>query len=156
MAEPDKRQIGDGSDNYGEAAKQMAKAAKEAGKETAKHKLSLYRRYRRRCPSWTSTRTRTRIRTRTRTTTRIRIRTPVRTAIPSRIRTRTAIRTRTSADPRDVQKTAPGTTPGAVCQRFSSDTGRFGGKLTPRPRRARRSAERGWTGRSSASPRPRR
>ena len=33
MAEPDKRQIGDGSDNYGEAAKQMAKAAKEAGKE---------------------------------------------------------------------------------------------------------------------------
>ena len=32
MAEPDKRQIGDGSDNYGEAAKQMAKAAKEAGK----------------------------------------------------------------------------------------------------------------------------
>ena len=37
MAEPDKRQIGDGSDNYGEAAKQMAKAAKEAGKETAKH-----------------------------------------------------------------------------------------------------------------------
>ena len=34
MAEPDKRQIGDGSDNYGEAAKQMAKAAKEAGKET--------------------------------------------------------------------------------------------------------------------------
>ena len=36
MAEPDKRQIGDGSDNYGEAAKQMAKAAKEAGKETAK------------------------------------------------------------------------------------------------------------------------
>lgn len=36
MAEPDKRRIGDGSDNYGEAAKQMAKAAKEAGKETAK------------------------------------------------------------------------------------------------------------------------
>ena len=36
MAEPDKRQIGDGSDNYGEAAKQMAKAEKEAGKETAK------------------------------------------------------------------------------------------------------------------------
>ena len=36
MAEPDKRQIGDGSDNYGEAAKQMAKTAKEAGKETAK------------------------------------------------------------------------------------------------------------------------
>lgn len=36
MAEPDKRQIGDGSDNYGEAAKQMAKAAKEAGIETAK------------------------------------------------------------------------------------------------------------------------
>ncbi len=29
MAEPDKRQIGDGSDNYGEAAKQMARAAKE-------------------------------------------------------------------------------------------------------------------------------
>lgn len=38
MAEPDKRQIGDGSDNYGEAAKQMAKAAKEAGIETAKAK----------------------------------------------------------------------------------------------------------------------
>ena len=36
MAEPDKRQICDGNDNYGEAAKQMAKAAKKAGKETAK------------------------------------------------------------------------------------------------------------------------
>lgn len=36
MAEPDKRQMGDGSDNYGEAAKQMANAAKQAGKETAK------------------------------------------------------------------------------------------------------------------------
>ena len=33
MAEPDKRQIGDGSDNYGEAAKQMAKAAKETAKQ---------------------------------------------------------------------------------------------------------------------------
>ena len=33
MAEPDKRQIGDGSDNYGEAAKQMAKAAKEAAEK---------------------------------------------------------------------------------------------------------------------------
>ena len=35
MAEPDKRQIGDGSDNYGEAAKQLTRAAKEAGKKTA-------------------------------------------------------------------------------------------------------------------------
>ena len=40
MAEPDKRQIGDGSDNYGEAAKQMAKAAKEAGIETAKQAMT--------------------------------------------------------------------------------------------------------------------
>ena len=36
MAEPDKRQIGEGSDNYGEAAKQMANAAKQVGKESAK------------------------------------------------------------------------------------------------------------------------
>lgn len=36
MAEPDKQQIGDGSDNYGQAAGQMAKAAKQAGQETAK------------------------------------------------------------------------------------------------------------------------
>ena len=42
MAEPDKRQIGDGSDNYGEAAKQMAKAAKEAGKETAKQAAVIF------------------------------------------------------------------------------------------------------------------
>ena len=36
MAEPDKRQLGDGSDNYGEAAKQIARAAKEARNESAK------------------------------------------------------------------------------------------------------------------------
>lgn len=36
MAEPDKRLFGDGSDNYAEAAKQMANAAKQAGRETAK------------------------------------------------------------------------------------------------------------------------
>ena len=35
MAEPDKQQIGDGSDNYAQAAKQMANAAKQIGKETA-------------------------------------------------------------------------------------------------------------------------
>ena len=35
MAEPNKRQIGDGNDNYGEAAKQMAKAAKETAKQAA-------------------------------------------------------------------------------------------------------------------------
>ena len=35
MAEPDKRQVGEGSDNYGEAAKQMANAAKQVGKESA-------------------------------------------------------------------------------------------------------------------------
>ena len=35
MAAPDKRQIGDGSDNYGEAAKQIAKAAKQAAKTGA-------------------------------------------------------------------------------------------------------------------------
>lgn len=36
MAEPDKQQIGDGSDNYGQAAGQMAKAAKQAGQNAAK------------------------------------------------------------------------------------------------------------------------
>lgn len=36
MAEPDKQQIGDGSDNYGQAAGQMAKAVKQAGQEAAK------------------------------------------------------------------------------------------------------------------------
>lgn len=36
MAEPNKQQIGDGSDNYGQAAGQMAKAAQSAGKEAAK------------------------------------------------------------------------------------------------------------------------
>ena len=36
MAEPEKQQIGDGSDNYGQAAGQMAKAAKQAGQEAAK------------------------------------------------------------------------------------------------------------------------
>lgn len=36
MAEPDKQQIGDGSDNYGQAAGQMANAARQAGQEAAK------------------------------------------------------------------------------------------------------------------------
>lgn len=36
MAEPTKQQIGDGSDNYGQAAGQVAKAAKQAGQEAAK------------------------------------------------------------------------------------------------------------------------
>lgn len=36
MAEPQKQQIGDGSDNYTQAATQAAKAAKNIGKETAK------------------------------------------------------------------------------------------------------------------------
>ncbi len=36
MSEPNKQQIGDGSDNYGQAAGQMAKAAKQAGQEAAK------------------------------------------------------------------------------------------------------------------------
>lgn len=36
MAEPEKQQIGDGSDNYGQAAGQAAKAAKNLGKEAAK------------------------------------------------------------------------------------------------------------------------
>ena len=36
MAEPDKQQFEDGSDNYGQAASQMAKAAKQAGQEAAK------------------------------------------------------------------------------------------------------------------------
>lgn len=36
MAEPTKQQIGDGSDNYGQAAKQAANAAKQVGKNTAK------------------------------------------------------------------------------------------------------------------------
>lgn len=36
MAEPQKQQIGDGSDNYGQAAQQMAKAAKQAGQAAAK------------------------------------------------------------------------------------------------------------------------
>lgn len=35
MAEPNKQQIGDGSDNYGQAIGQMAKAAQNAGKEAA-------------------------------------------------------------------------------------------------------------------------
>ena len=33
MAEPDKRQMGDGADNYAEGAKQMANAAKQAGQQ---------------------------------------------------------------------------------------------------------------------------
>lgn len=36
MSEPTKQQIGDGSDNYGQAAGQMARAARQAGQETAK------------------------------------------------------------------------------------------------------------------------
>lgn len=36
MAEPNKTQMGDGSDNYGQAARQIANAAKQAGKEAAK------------------------------------------------------------------------------------------------------------------------
>ncbi len=36
MAEPNKQQIGDGADSYGQAATQAAKAAKNAGKEVAK------------------------------------------------------------------------------------------------------------------------
>ena len=36
MAEPQKQQMGDGSDNYGQAAQQMAKAAKQAGQNAAK------------------------------------------------------------------------------------------------------------------------
>ncbi len=35
MSEPMKQQTGDGQDNYGQAAKQMANAAKQAGKQTA-------------------------------------------------------------------------------------------------------------------------
>lgn len=35
MSEPMKQQTGDGKDNYGQAAKQMANAAKQAGKQTA-------------------------------------------------------------------------------------------------------------------------
>jgi hypothetical protein len=36
MAEPMKQQMGDGQDNYGQAAKEMAKAGKEFGKEAGK------------------------------------------------------------------------------------------------------------------------
>lgn len=36
MAGPQNQQMGDGSDNYGQAAGQMAKAAKQAGQEVAK------------------------------------------------------------------------------------------------------------------------
>ncbi len=36
MAEPQKQQMGDGADNYGQAAQQMAKAAKQAGQNVAK------------------------------------------------------------------------------------------------------------------------
>lgn len=35
MAEPDKQQLGDGHDNYGQAAQQAAKAAKQATKAAA-------------------------------------------------------------------------------------------------------------------------
>lgn len=40
MAEPDKQQIGDGSDSYGQAAGQMAKAVRQAGQESAKQAAS--------------------------------------------------------------------------------------------------------------------
>lgn len=40
MAEPNKQQIGDGADNYGQAAAQAAKAAKNAGKEVAKQTVA--------------------------------------------------------------------------------------------------------------------
>lgn len=36
MSVPDRQQPGDGTDNYGQAVRQMAKAASQAGKETAK------------------------------------------------------------------------------------------------------------------------
>ena len=36
MAEPDKRQLGDGSDNYTNAASNLAKAARQSGQEAAK------------------------------------------------------------------------------------------------------------------------
>lgn len=36
MAEPSRQQVGDGSDNYGQAAGQMAKAARQAGQEAVK------------------------------------------------------------------------------------------------------------------------
>ena len=36
MSEPTKQQIGDGQDNFGQAAGQMAKAAKQASQEAAK------------------------------------------------------------------------------------------------------------------------
>ncbi len=36
MAEPSKQQIGDGFDNYGQAAGQMAKAARQSGQEAVK------------------------------------------------------------------------------------------------------------------------
>ena len=40
MAEPSKQQIGDGSDNYGQAAGQMAKAARQAGQEAVKQTVA--------------------------------------------------------------------------------------------------------------------
>ena len=36
MAEPDKQQIGEGSDSYGSAAKNAGKAIRKAGKNAAK------------------------------------------------------------------------------------------------------------------------
>ena len=41
MAEPNKTQMGDGGDNYGQAAAQMAKAAKQLGQEAAKQAAIL-------------------------------------------------------------------------------------------------------------------
>lgn len=40
MAEPQKQQIGDGADNYGQAAQQMAKAAKQVSQQAAKQAAS--------------------------------------------------------------------------------------------------------------------
>ena len=41
MAEQNKTQMGDGADNYGQAAGQMAKAAKQLGQEAAKQQQML-------------------------------------------------------------------------------------------------------------------
>ena len=40
MAEPDKRQTGDGADSYAQAARQMANAARQMGRETARQAAS--------------------------------------------------------------------------------------------------------------------
>ena len=41
MAEPDKRQHGDGSDNYTNAASNLAKAARQSGQEAAKQASAI-------------------------------------------------------------------------------------------------------------------